>query len=241
MKWQENGIVLYHSPHGESNLIASVLTLGQGRATGLLRKSKDTPSLGTFVQAHWNARLEHHLGRFQIETIKSLGFDILGNPLKTSILGSALSLCHKGLAERHPYPILYEALEDLLTSLAALEEQESLKKYIFFELLFLRQLGFGLDLSSCAVTGRSDALTYISPKSGRSVSLEAGEAYKDRLFPLPDFLNNPQATVTVQDLREALRILGYFLEKNLFQETALPLYRNHLFERVQKYEDCRKD
>jgi DNA repair protein RecO (recombination protein O) len=84
-----------------------------------------------------------------------------------------------------------------------------------FELALLDELGFGLDLESCAVTGVTTDLTHVSPKSGRAVSRAAAEPYKDRLLPLPSFLA-ARGNASPDDIRAAFRLTGHFLHMHLW-------------------------
>jgi DNA repair protein RecO (recombination protein O) len=227
MKWTDSGIILSMRTHGESSRILTLLTPSHGRYAGLIRTSKSRSSVnleaGTFVQATWNARLAEHLGQWSLETIAAMGARLLSFPLPLTALSSACCLTDQCLAERYPYPQLYEALKHLIEDLA--HHPDWLISYVNYELTLLKELGFGLDLSVCAATGTRNNLAYISPKTGRAVSLEAGEPYKDRLLLLPAYWVDDAA---LPDILTSLTVTGYFLNQHLSQQKGLPAIRQRL-------------
>jgi DNA repair protein RecO (recombination protein O) len=87
----------------------------------------------------------------------------------------------------------------------------------------LSELGFGLDLSSCAATGRTEELVYVSPKSGRAVSRQAGAAWQNRLLPLPAFFAEPAAAPSAAELRDGFALTGFFLERLVYEPRGLPM------------------
>jgi DNA repair protein RecO (recombination protein O) len=227
MKWTDSGIILSMRPFGESSRILTLLTPDHGRYAGLIRVSKSRSSVnleaGTFVQATWNARLSEHLGQWNVETIAAMGARLLRRPLPLTALSSACCLTDQCLAERHPYPQLYHDLKNLIEDL--IHHPDWLVSYVNYELALLKELGFGLDLSACAATGVRDNLAYISPKTGRAVSLAAGEPYKHLLLPLPTYWADDAAS---PDIPTSLVVTGYFLNQHLSNQKGLPAIRQRL-------------
>jgi DNA repair protein RecO (recombination protein O) len=218
MEWSEEGIVVGTRRHGETDVILEVVTAGRGRHLGLVkggrsRRLRPVVQPGNTLALTWRARLDEHLGNFRVEPVTER------SGLTASAVGAfglALAAVHlRLLPERDPHPRLYAALAALLDSLdrPALAAEMMAR----FELMLLDELGFGLDLTSCAATGGRDELIYVSPKSGRAVSREAGAPYADRLLPLPAFLlasagenGEPEA------VQKAFLLTGYFLERHVF-------------------------
>ena len=231
MKWTDCGIILSTRPYGESNRIVSLLTLNHGRHAGLIRIPKTRSRLsiepGTFVEATWNARLSEHLGQWTLEVTAAMGARLLLQPLALTALSSACSLTDQCLAERHPYPPLYDLLKQLIEDLV--HSPGCLISYVNYELALLKDLGFGLDLSVCAATGQQHDLIYISPKTGRAVSRKAGEPYKTHLLPLPPYWVEESSP---PDIRTSLTVTGYFLSQHLTQRQGLPNIRERLVEMV---------
>lgn len=239
MKWQDQGVVLGARRYGESSWLVSLMTLDHGRHKGILRgtgKSQLICQPGNNVQASWSARLSDHLGFWQLELISSPLVHFLSNPKGLLGLLALSSILEEILAERHPYPTIYETQVELISQIAA-NNPLWLKNYVEFELLLLEQLGYGLDLSKCAVTGTTDTLSFVSPKSGRAVSLEAGLPYREKLLTLPNFLRPSISKKTErtdqQDWRDGLFLTGFFLSKTLFS-SGLPENRCRLFEQLEK-------
>lgn len=235
MDWTDDGIVLTARRHGESAAIATLLTRDHGRHAGLVRgggarRHRGTLQPGNRVAAVWRARLDEHLGNFTLEPTESVAARLLDRPGPLAALASACALVEAGLPEREPHPELYDAT---LRLLAALDSAAWALAYVGWELGLLTALGYGLDLDRCAVTGDAADLAYVSPRSGRAVSRAAGEAYRDRLLPLPGFLLGP-AAAEPDTLLAGLRLTGHFLDRHLLrpQGAAMPDARIRLAERI---------
>ena len=226
MEWTEQGIVLNVRTHGEASAIAEVLSERRGRWSGLVRGGRSRamrPVLqpGNIVVARWRARTEDHLGSFTLEPVVLRAGALIDDPLRLAGLMSLMALL-KLLPEREPHPRIHDAL---LVTLDALGDDGIWPAVLVrFELGLLDELGYGLDLARCAVTGATDELIYVSPKTGRAVSRAAGEPWKERLLPLPGFLRGDRdAPPTAADIRDGLRLSGFFLDRFLLGPRGLAL------------------
>ncbi|HEX2429536.1 MAG TPA: DNA repair protein RecO [Aestuariivirgaceae bacterium] len=226
MEWTEQGIVLNVRTHGEASAIAEVLSERRGRWSGLVRGGRSRamrPVLqpGNVVVARWRARTEDHLGSFTLEPVVLRAGALIDDPLRLAGLMSLMALL-KLLPEREPHPRIHDAL---LVTLDALGDNGIWPAVLVrFELGLLDELGYGLDLARCAVTGATDELIYVSPKTGRAVSRAAGEPWKERLLPLPGFLRGDRdAPPTAADIRDGLRLSGFFLDRFLLGPRGLAL------------------
>lgn len=213
MDWHDTGLLLSARPHGEHGAVAMVLTAAHGRYPGLVAGGQSPARRailqpGTRVAVHWRGRLPEHLGSYSLEAEHSLAAGLFNDPLRLAGLSAACAITDVVLPERAPYPAVYAGLLALLEVLPSPAWAEA---YVSWELALLRELGFGLDFGQCAVSGRNDTLAYVSPRSGRAVSLSVGEPYRDRLLPLPGFLigQGGGGTAAVCD---GLALTGYFLE-----------------------------
>ncbi len=234
MEWSDEALVLSARPHGEDALILQLLTRAHGRHAGLLRGGQSRSRAGQVqpgnaVSATWRGRLAEHLGSYRCEPLGAPLAMLLDAPGPLAALASALAVAEVALPEREPLPGAFEGLEALL---AALGEAHWAEAYVVWELQLLRLLGFGLDLERCAVTGSADELAYVSPKSGRAVSREAGRPYLDRLLPLPGFLVGASAGGPAE-VQQGLRLTAHFLERSIChpQNRALPPARLRLSDR----------
>ncbi|AIK96052.1 DNA repair protein RecO [Candidatus Odyssella acanthamoebae] len=230
MKWQEDGVILSLRQHGENSAVVSLLTRSHGRHAGIIRiSSRNRPILqpGNTVQAQWSARLSEHLGAFQLELVHSPLARIMPDSLRLTAMVSLLTILDRLLAERHPYSLIYDMVVNLMQKLAD-PGSGWLKDYAIFELRLLEALGYGLDLSQCAATGRQDDLTYVSPKSGCAVSREAGLPYANKLFEIPKFIiSGDEGIAEADDIAKSLKMSGYFLAKYFFN-SILPDHRQRL-------------
>lgn len=246
MEWSEDGIILATRRHGETSLILEVMTRGRGRHMGLVRggrsrKLQAALQPGNEVNLVWRARLDNHLGLFAVEPLRLRAAELMTTP--TGVYGiQALAALLHFLPERDPHPGLHAGLEAILAHLGEPEIAGVLM--VHFELQVLAELGFGLDLSECAATGRRDDLVYVSPKSGRAVCREAGLPYAERMLPLPAFLRrdadvhanqlapDPNAArieareaaqAGFSALADAFRLTGHFLRRHVHEPRQVPV------------------
>lgn len=220
--WRDHGIVLSVRPHGESGAVVSLLTEEHGRHPGYVRgiggtKLRGVVEPGNLVSASWSSRVSDQLGFFVLEPERAITGPLMGDPLRLAALISACSLCDAALPEREAHPGLFHGL---LALLETLEGDAWGPSYIFWEMAFMRELGFGLDLGRCAGGGDPATLAYISPKSGCAVSAEQGEPYKDKLIPLPDFLKPGGADTGLAEILRGLVMTGHFLEHWVFAQST---------------------
>jgi DNA repair protein RecO (recombination protein O) len=230
IEWTDEAIVLSARRHGETAAIVSLLTRGHGRHAGLVhggagRRARGVYEPGNRVTAAWRARLSEHLGHFTCELVESRAAALLDDALRLAGLSAATALVDAALPEREPHGRVFDSLDRLLDRLCATGPAARWPaQYVRFELDLLSDLGFGLDLSRCAVTGRADDLTFVSPKTGRAVSAAAAEPYCDRLLPLPAFLTSrgADAAITADVVLAGLRLTAYFLEQHAFAHQPAP-------------------
>jgi DNA repair protein RecO (recombination protein O) len=212
MEWRDQGTLLSVRKHGETSAIVEVFTPGHGRHAGVVRggtSRKIAPILqpGAQLDVAWRARLEEHLGSFTVEPVKSRA-GLMGDRLALAGLGSICALLSFALPERETHPRLYVKTQAMLDLMGANPDWPV--AYLQWELALLEELGFGLDLTLCAVTGSAEDLAYVSPKSGRAVSAEGAGDWADRLLPLPPELLGV-TTGRLDGIAEALRTTGWFL------------------------------
>lgn len=217
----DNGIILASKKHAESSALVTVFTERHGLYKGAVRGafSKTNRGLyqpGNLVSMHWSARLPEHMGSIRAEMLKPYSALIMPHAHALALLSSACALLATALPERHAYPKLYAAFMHLLTHLTYAPD-ECMAEYLRFELLLLAECGFGLDFSHCAATGSKADLCYVSPKSGRAVSREAGKPYHDKMLPLPGFLRTEEDKASPAALADGLALSSYFLEHWLFE------------------------
>jgi DNA repair protein RecO (recombination protein O) len=221
LEWSGRGVVLTTRKHGENDVILEAMTLDHGRHLGLVRggrSKRHRPVLqpGNELDLRWKARLSDHLGQFQIEPQTLRAGDLMTSAIGLTSL-QHLAFLLRLLPERHPYPRLFNALSVLLSHLEEADAAGAL--LIRFELELLQDLGTGLDLTSCAATGTRDELAYVSPRSARAVSREAGLPYHDKLLPLPSFLLEGQrqagSELTWLDITQGFELTSFFINRHL--------------------------
>lgn len=219
MEFRGEGTVIGRRAHGESAVIVDILTEEQGRIAGLLpggaspKRAAMTQPGGRVAFRH-RARLADQLGTLAVEPARSrVGLLIDGDGLAG--LNAVCGLLLVALAEHDPHPRLTRATEELLDAMLAGPGWADL--YLEWELLLLDEMGLGLDLSCCAVTGAREDLAYVSPRSGRAVSRAGAGEWAPRLLPLPALLGGEGSLI------DGLRLTGHFLETRLVPLVGRPL------------------
>ena len=235
MDWTDEGIVLSARRHGESAAIANLLTRAHGRHAGLVRggwgkRGRALLQPGNAVHARWRARLSDHLGTFTLEPIRTAAARLFNEPLRLAALASACALADVALPEREQHPAVHDALADLLAALAQ-DAPGWAETYVRWEIRLLADLGFGLDLKTCAATGTDASLVFVSPRTGRAVSEGAAGPWRERLLPLPGFLSQEGTRISeVDSVAQGLALTAHFLERHVFQPhgRTMPAARRRL-------------
>lgn len=240
MEWIDDGIVLSRRRLGENDAVVALFTAGHGRHLGVVRggagrRHGGTLQPGNLVSATWRARLSEQLGTMTCELRESMAARLLDDPPRLEALSACLELLDDVLPERQPHPELHAATRALLGALEAPGHAASLVRW---ELGLLTALGFGLDLSACAVTGDAADLAHVSPRSGRAVSRAAGRPYAGRLLALPPFLLAGRSgdDVDAVDIAAGLALTGHFIERHLLAPAsrAMPPARVRLVDRATR-------
>ena len=243
MDWQDEGLILGVRKHGETSSIVEAMTAKHGRHLGLVRggrSSRMRPILqpGNYATLQWRARLEEQLGTYTVEAGELMAASLMGSQL--GIYGIQTLASHlRLLPERDPYLGLYNAAHVLMENFEHSEIAASLM--IRFELALLEELGFGLDLETCASTGQTHELAYISPKSGRAVSQSAGQPWADKMLLFPAFLNKheegwgivPQA----DQIEQGFRLSSFFLDRHIYAPRGMkhPDERNGFIKAIMRH------
>lgn len=244
MEWFGEGVIVSVRKYGETSAIIDVFTPDRGRHSGVVRggasrKMAATLQPGSQVMVEWRARLEEHLGSFRVEPLESRS-DLFDDRLRLAALSSVCAIICFAFPERMALPTLYSSTLDVMDRLNKNEDWQA--SYALWELQVLEEMGFGLDLSQCAVTGATQELAYVSPKSGRAVSRGAAGEWVDRLLPLPDFMRNGFDMASAADTRQALKTTGHFLTSWLapsLGDRPVPDARTRLIDRLERTADAK--
>ena len=220
MEWRDEGILLTTRRHGETSAIIEVFTSAHGRHAGVVRggtSRKIAPVLqpGAQLDVTWWARLDDHIGSFTVEPLRSRAAAAMGDRLALAGLNAVTALLAFALPEREAHAALFTQTERLRDLLGQGELWPL--AYLRWEVLLLEELGYRLDLGACAVTGTTEDLVYVSPKSGRAVSRDAAGDWADRMLPLPDVLRGI-GPAPDNEVAEGFVTTGYFLKAHLAQD-----------------------
>jgi len=226
VQWEDRGVVLGGRAYGETSVIVELLTARHGRHLGLVRGGRSRrlrPVLqpGNSVAATWRARIDDHMGTYVVEGLTLRAAEVIGDAAALHALNHLCGLARL-LPERDPHPVLHGMLDSMMDTVGT--RQVLALQMVQFELSLLAELGFGLDLGSCAATQSQRDLHYVSPRTGRAVSSMAGAPYRDRMLVLPAFLRPDacDARVTQEDLAAAFRLTEHFMLRDIFAPRNLP-------------------
>jgi DNA repair protein RecO (recombination protein O) len=239
MDFEDEAFVLSARAFGETGAIVELLTTHHGRyaahvAGGASRRMKPFLQAGARVTVRYRSRTSEQLGAATLEPLNQGPAALFDDPAALAGLSSAAAVAAAALPEREAHPGAFLAFEALSSALEHPDIWPAV--YVRFEMGLLEELGFGLDLSRCAATGATDDLIYVSPRTGRAVSRDAGEPYKDRLLALPPFMLSSQAGLGDGDVAAGLDLTGHFLEQFVFGplNRPLPPARMWLLDRLRE-------
>ena len=226
MEFEDEAYVLSARAHGEAGAIVELLTATHGRyaahvAGGASRKMKAFLQAGAHVGARYKARTSEQLGGATLEPLGGGPSALFDDALALAGLSAAAAVAAGALPEREPHPGAFDAFAALVTAFGFPAIWPAV--FVRFEAGLLEELGFGMDLTRCASTGSLDDLVYVSPRTGRAVSREAGEPYAERMLKLPPFMLAAQNRLEPGDVGDGLELTGRFLEQWVFGPLNRPL------------------
>lgn len=226
------GIIISVRPHGEGGAVVHLLSEDMGKIGGYVNGAQSSARLrsmlqqGNIVNFDWQSKTDGQLGRFDLELEQDISATILDNSKALMVVKSLCDLLDMFLPEREAYSALFHGSVAFLN---ILKTDEWPAAYIMWEMAFLRELGYGIDMSKCAVSGVTDNLTHVSPKTGRAVCAAEAEPYKSKLLEIPEFLQGKG--LSKDDVLKGLKLTGYFLTNRLLQQSSfyeLPGCRQNL-------------
>lgn len=239
MDFHEEAFVLSARAHGDTGVVVDLLTETHGRrgayvAGGASRKMKPFLQVGARVIADYRARTSDHLGSARLEAVGEGPSALFDDPMALTGLAAAAAVAQGALPEREPHPGAFPAFEAMMGAFAIPDVWPAI--FVRFEAGLLEDLGFGLDLSKCAATGSVDDLVYVSPRTGRAVSRDAGAPYAEKMLRLPQFMLGTQAGLDEGDVGAGLDLTGHFLEQFVFhpQNRPLPSARVWMVDRLKE-------
>lgn len=237
MEWQGDGLILNVRRHGETSAIIDVQTRERGRHSGLVRGGRSRtqrPVLqaGNLVHLVWRARLEDHLGLYTADPHRMIVAGVIDSMPRLAAITTVTTLASL-LPEREPHPRIYDASLLLLDHLDNDDVWPAL--LVRWELGLLDELGFGLDVDKCAVSGSRAGLAYVSPRTGKAVTAAEGEPWKDKLLRLPAFLGGGGVQASAQDVIDGLQLTGHFLSRHVFEPRGIgePVSRSRIVKWLQ--------
>lgn len=241
MEWEAAALVLSVRPYGEGSALVHLFSEEHGVSYGMVRgggSRRQAPlwQTGNLVMARWRARLADQLGTLSAEPVQCVASRILDLPLQLEMVSSACALVDGALPHGEPHAELFMRLVRLLTLVTVAPDPAPMGAYLRWEAELLAGLGYGLDLSGCAVTGAKDGLRFVSPRSARAVSEAGAGTWRDRLLPLPRLMIDEHDDGTPEDWMEGLTLTGHFLSRWVFgvRHQPLPAARDRLVDYVRR-------
>lgn len=227
-----SAIALLARPYGEGAAIVHLYTAELGRIAGYVyggasRRQAAIWQAGAIISCRYASRLPTQLAQLSGETLLETSAFLMDRPPILAMVSALAVLIDQALPEGDPQPDFFSESVSTLIALTRGHVVDASVAYLRWECALLQAAGFGLNLSSCAITGVKNDLAFVSPKSGHAVSDGAAGKWRDRLLPLPRFLltrpdMTPDARVSAQDIRDGARLTGYFLSQHVFGARHLP-------------------
>ncbi|AOX19685.1 DNA repair protein RecO [Kozakia baliensis] len=240
MEWEGAALVLSARAYGESGAIVHLLTEEHGRTAAMVRGGASRRQAavwqpGNLVLARWQARLPDQLGHVSAEPVQQASARVLDRPFHLDMISAVTAVADGALPDREPHPQLFLDLVRLITAIAVLGDPPPMADLVRWERDLLAVLGYGLSLERCTVTGTTEELAFVSPKTGRAVSAEGAGPWRERLLPLPHFLLDSSDESRPDEWLHGLDLTGYFLSRHLFgaRHSPVPEARHRLRERVR--------
>ena len=240
MRWSDKGLVISVKKYGENSLILHLFTKDHGVHAGLVKYTSNKKSgyiyeLGNILSVEWTGRLEEQLGFYKSELEKSYLYTIINNSLKLDSLNAICPMLSMFLPERQVNNKLYKETIEIIEHLNN-NDMTWVSRYVQWELLLLSELGYGLDISRCAVTGEYKNLKYVSPKSGRAVSELGAGKWAKKLLILPEFLKKYKTNAMDNDeLNSGIKLTTFFLNRYAMSiGLKLPESRDRFTNKLKK-------
>ena len=225
IKWTDIGLLLSNKRLGENKFISSIFTKEHGKTLAITYGKKPQFEPFSLVQTHFTAKTENQLGTFKLESLTPFSLFFLEDQKRLQVLLMSCFLMDRLLPQGETFSLFFEKTIDFASHL---EEKDWLKFYILWEIDLLSNLGFGLNLSCCALGGDVDTLCFVSPKTGCAVSFEKGKPWAEKLLPLPSFFSHPEEDASKEDLLAGLALTAYFLQREALNNTSIPFDRKSL-------------
>jgi len=240
MIWQGEALIINAHKHSESALIVTFFAREEGVFSAYVRgalSKRNSPiyQIGNMVAGIKKSRSENGLGSFsKAEIVRNYNAKYLASAKKILALKTITEMLSMSLQAGEEYLRLYDDTIGFLDNL--ISNDLEVRSYIEYELTFLSDIGFGIDLSSCSVTGKKDGLFYVSPNTGHSVTEEVGKPYHNKLLIIPEFLKDTQDIITKEDCQKGFKLTGHFLAQNLFNplNRKIPYSRDLLVKELLK-------
>ncbi|MGV3278397.1 DNA repair protein RecO [Rickettsiales bacterium LUAb2] len=215
MEINTEGIIVAKQKFGENSSIITLFTESHGILKGLIKgatskKNQYLLQISNHVDINWRARLESHLGSIKLDLKHSIMPYVITEKLKLLTISTICELVSKLLVEGDINKDLYETTKNLIFTIKL---DDFFNLYIKWELILLRSLGYGLDLSFCGVCKKIERVKYASPKTGVCVCEKIGEQYKNKLLLLPNFLIDSNNEITKEAKLASLKLTGYFINR----------------------------
>lgn len=228
MQFNDEGYIINVRKHGESSLIVTAVTHAHGKLVGYVKgghskKNLGVYQLGNLISIDAYARIEENMLTFRTELLRPTSVNFISDSGKLSVLSSFCELSNACMPEKVDLERFFYLIDSFFNFI---DEENWLVHYSLFEFYLLDFLGVGLDLSECSATGKTENLAYVSPKTGKAVSAEAGEPYKNRLFKFPHYVVDKNYRPNLSEVADLLRMTEFFLNKNFFQTHNLKFPSN---------------
>ena len=212
MNWIDQGFLVSKSRYSENSIIAELYTLDRGKVSGIIfggtsKKIKNYLQVGNKLHVNYNSKNDNRIGYFKIEILNAYSPFYFDHKQKLSCITSAMNLIKILTAEAQANKKVYSLIEALFN---LLNDQNWIKKYIFWELELLKLLGYDLELENLVEKNiEDDKMVYFAT------------SYNEKKY-VPNFLIEKDLEVTdINILLSGLKLVGDYLDKTILKPNNL--------------------
>ncbi len=212
MNWIDEGFLISKNRYSENSLIAEIFTKDRGKISGIIfggtsKKIKNYLQIGNRLHINYSSKSDNRIGYFKIEILNAYSPLYFDHKQKLSCITSATNLIKILTADSQSNIKVYQIIENLFL---ILNDQDWLKKYIFWELDLLKVLGYDLELKNLVekVTIKNETVYYASSSTEKKY--------------VPNFLIDKDMEVSdLKTLLNGLKLVGDYLDKTILKPNNL--------------------
>ena len=227
MIWDDTGFLLSKNKYNENSLVVEIFTKNHGKCFGIIfggtsKKIKNYLQIGNQLYVNYNSKSENKVGYFKIEIHKAHSPIYFDDPKKLNCINSAMNLIKLLTADSQKNVKIYDLINEFYFFIS---ENDWLKKYIFWELKLLKNLGYDWDLSSLVNKEIVDNKVLYVAKSTSEKKI------------VPNFMiDKNDINDDLDSLLKGLKLVGDYMDKTILKPNNInfPISRNQFVNSLKR-------